>query len=528
MNNGTNGDRRPDNKNQNPRRSNNQNRQNINSNNRNNQGRPRTPQNNGYNSQNEYYEHQRRLQAQKIQRQRELEERTEMQRQEARRLSEQRARQRAINKKNASRIKALEAERRRLRRQQFRANFKNMAERAAAVLVFSLIGLVIALGALVFFIQSDFSKAPKNSTFPVGIKLEENKPTILSDDEYSYRNGEYYVCLSALSEKMGFSILGDVKKMTLSISDTQKATFDVGSTAVSINGTGVSLTNPTYFSKGKLFVPCSFFTRYCENTSDEVTKDGGARHYELKFPKDISFSCAATTPTTLVTGGTNVNDASPDNAEKPMFTLDLSEYEQYMNPENPDEYLTLINVSNPLSSDYIPDDLTDVVYTRSDRAKQKMRLYAEKSLEAMFKEMYAAGYSDVTVTSGYRSYDYQTQLFNNEIASLKGKYGDKAEQKAAEAVAIPGTSEHQSGLCADLHNLSAASVSFANEDAYKWLFTHCGDFGFILRFPKDKTDITKIMFEPWHYRFVGRYHAQKIMSSGLCLEEYVEQLKSQN
>jgi hypothetical protein len=88
----------------------------------------------------------------------------------------------------------------------------------------------------------------------------------------------------------------------------------------------------------------------------------------------------------------------------------------------------------------------------------------------------------------------------------------------------PGTSEHQSGLCCDMHNLPSAMQSFANTEAYKWLYKHCADFGFILRYPQSKEDITEINFEPWHFRFVGRYHAQKIMESGLSLEEYVESI----
>ena len=66
--------------------------------------------------------------------------------------------------------------------------------------------------------------------------------------------------------------------------------------------------------------------------------------------------------------------------------------------------------------------------------------------------------------------------------------------------------------------------SFANTEAYKWLYEHCADFGFILRYPKSKEDVTGIKYEPWHFRFVGRYHAQKIMDSGLSLEEYVANL----
>ena len=103
---------------------------------------------------------------------------------------------------------------------------------------------------------------------------------------------------------------------------------------------------------------------------------------------------------------------------------------------------------------------------------------------------------------------------------------DTAYAKTAAEIALPGCSEHQSGLCADLHNLPAASQSFESKEAYKWLIAHCADFGFILRYPKDKEDVTEIIFEPWHYRFVGRYHASEMHRLGMCLEEYVAYLET--
>ena len=86
----------------------------------------------------------------------------------------------------------------------------------------------------------------------------------------------------------------------------------------------------------------------------------------------------------------------------------------------------------------------------------------------------------------------------------------------------PGSSEHQSGLCADLHNLPSADVSFSKKAAYTWLRDNCWKFGYILRYPEDKVDVTGISFEPWHYRYVGRYHAKRIFDEGLCLEEYLK------
>ena len=200
-----------------------------------------------------------------------------------------------------------------------------------------------------------------------------------------------------------------------------------------------------------------------------------------------------------------------------------------MNPEDRDGYLVLVNAKNTVDESYQPKDLTDVKDTRKDgRNMQKMEKTAAMALEAMFIELRAEGFTDVSVTSAYRSYTYQEYLFNmytdNEMAKDKTLTRAQAEAITETYSARPGTSEHQTGLCCDMHNLSSAQTAFAKEDAYKWLRDNAWKFGFIVRFPEGKQHITGISFEPWHYRFVGRYHAKAIYESGLCLEEYLDTL----
>lgn len=211
------------------------------------------------------------------------------------------------------------------------------------------------------------------------------------------------------------------------------------------------------------------------------------------------------------------------------FISDLSSYEEYMDPADRDGYLLIANKTTSLDESYMPDDLTELADTRADgRTVQKLRYNAAKAFEAMFIEMRACGYTDVSITSGYRSYSYQAKLFedytNKELANHPGWTLEQAEEMAATYSARAGTSEHQTGLCCDMHNLSSADKAFANEPVYTWLCDNSWKFGIILRYPEDKTDITGYDFEPWHYRYVGRYHASKIHESGLCLEEYISQL----
>ena len=233
-------------------------------------------------------------------------------------------------------------------------------------------------------------------------------------------------------------------------------------------------------------------------------------------------------------GGTKPPDTTdttdePDEKDPPevmnvIFKTDLSAYEKYMDPADRDAYLVLVNKSHTLSADDTPSDLVPVKDARKDISLRKT---AEMALEAMFIEMRAEGFGNVFVTSAYRSYAYQTSLFNTYINEEMAKDPSIGYAEAKERVlrysAYPGTSEHQTGLCVDLMSDSMRELdeSFADEPVYEWLLENAWKFGFVLRFPADKVDLTLYDFEPWHYRFVGRYHAYMIWRDGLCLEEYV-------
>lgn len=226
------------------------------------------------------------------------------------------------------------------------------------------------------------------------------------------------------------------------------------------------------------------------------------------------------------------------------FTADLSAYEMYMNPEGEqrDAYLVLVNPSSPLTAADVPNDLMDLVNTRKDgRNTQQMRLYAAKAMEAMFLEAKELGHLNwstgymLSITSAYRSYSYQNYLFNlyvgQEMDANPSLSRAEAEKIVEKYSCRAGTSEHQSGLCADLHNQVSANEDypeiFANTPEGKWIHENCWKFGFVLRFPPDKTEITGISYESWHFRYVGRYHAYRMKELGMCLEEYTAYLADQ-
>ena len=221
---------------------------------------------------------------------------------------------------------------------------------------------------------------------------------------------------------------------------------------------------------------------------------------------------------------TDTPETQEPEAEMPsvIFKSNLEEYEKYMDV-NDEKYLLLVNKNSTIDESFSPEKLVKVKDTHKDIELSET---AEKALEAMFIEMRKAGFDNVFVTSAYRSYTYQTSLFNTYINQemASGLSYEKAKQKVLTYSAYPGTSEHHTGLCVDLMTSSMTDLdeSFADDPVYPWLLENAWKFGFILRYPKDKVDVTGYSFEPWHYRFVGRYHAYKIHEQGICLEEYLK------
>lgn len=356
-------------------------------------------------------------------------------------------------------------------------------------------------------------------------------PEKVLSEEIAVKDGMAYLPFSAVSDYFDFTISGDASARTIIIgssqseySGTNSAVFSFDSSSVTVNGASQILTSGAFLTESELYIPYEFFKTFVKGISiNESEKNGSVTVSVTKTQLAVYFSASDNSPLTAP----DINEYGAAALPEHEYSIDLSEYEKHINPADPDKYLFIVNTENKLGADFAPDDLADVIYTRNDRATQQMRLDAAKSLEAFLKAAYQNGHSDVTVTSAYRSYAYQSSLFNTRLQQNKITYGEAlAEAKTAEFTAYPGASEHQSGLCCDMHNLPSAMQSFASEDAFAWLYEHCADFGFILRYPKSKEEITGIKFEPWHYRFVGRYHAQKIMESGLCLEEYIANLSS--
>lgn len=179
--------------------------------------------------------------------------------------------------------------------------------------------------------------------------------------------------------------------------------------------------------------------------------------------------------------------------------------------------LRLVNPWNAL-----PEDYTIETVTLKNGLQVDERCYPD--LQIMIDDCREAGLSPV-ICSAYRTQEKQERLFRNKIDRLmeQGYSENEAETEAAKVVAVPGTSEHQLGLAVDIADANHQALDETQEDTevQKWLMAHSWEYGFILRYPNDKSEITGIIYEPWHYRYVGREDAEQIHASGICLEEYL-------
>lgn len=174
--------------------------------------------------------------------------------------------------------------------------------------------------------------------------------------------------------------------------------------------------------------------------------------------------------------------------------------------------LILVNQWNPLPDSY-PVEWTEL----ANGEKVDQRIYP--ALQEMFDAARNSGFYPV-VASGYRTAEEQQRLMDAKIEEFKAEgHGDaEAAAKAEEWVAVPGTSEHQLGIAVDIN---ADGINSAGYEVYEWLDQNAYLYGFICRYPQDKTEITGVSNEPWHYRYVGVEAAAEMQNRGVCLEEYL-------
>ncbi|HIU46436.1 MAG TPA: M15 family metallopeptidase [Candidatus Fimadaptatus faecigallinarum] len=215
---------------------------------------------------------------------------------------------------------------------------------------------------------------------------------------------------------------------------------------------------------------------------------------------------APTLPSGLIASAATAN-ATPTPTVTPLGDVSAGEF----------SLMILVNRDNPM-----PEGLKPTLVDIGGGDSVDARCYDDLML--MLDDCRAAGLEPV-ICSAYRTQEYQTMLYENKIDRLiaQGFSAELAPALAMTVVALPGTSEHQLGLALDIVDASYQQLDEAQEHTpvQRWLMDNSYRYGFILRYPNDKSAVTGIIYEPWHYRYVGRDAAQQIYDSGLCLEEFL-------
>lgn len=179
--------------------------------------------------------------------------------------------------------------------------------------------------------------------------------------------------------------------------------------------------------------------------------------------------------------------------------------------------LRLVSAEHPLTEDFQVPELTELIGGHAIDSR------AYPALQQMMDDCRAEGLEPL-ICSSYRTRSKQEELFQRKVDTLleQGYSKEDAETEAARWVARPATSEHETGLAVDIVDAEYQILDQQQEQTpvQQWLMTHCAEYGFILRYPTDKSSLTGIGYEPWHYRYVGTQAAKEISEQGLCLEEY--------
>lgn len=260
-------------------------------------------------------------------------------------------------------------------------------------------------------------------------------------------------------------------------------------------------------------------------STDSSLNVGGTSSDNLTTSTESTVSGDVGSLNSVTSANSSVSNVNSSNTQSTQTTQPLTPQQELAQ-----WYMKLVNPDNSVSSSYIDSikrsKIADkyLVSTTKDTCK-----YLDSRIVSYFESMCKAAKNDgitLVSVSAYRSISYQSGLYDRRVERCRNEDGlslEEAKKKAATIVAVPGTSEHHLGLAIDINSVE---TSFENTKAFRWLQQHAEEYGFVLRYPKDKQAITKIIYEPWHYRYVGVEHAKAMNDLGMCLEEYVQYLST--
>ncbi len=408
---------------------------------------------------------------------------------------------------------------------------KNKIVTAAVIVILLAILSGVAFGA--YALISAWVNRPNTSEFTM--ELGEEEPFTVPYDEM-VRDGVLYVDMRKIAPFADLIVSGSREQMQFTAKSGTFLSFEHDSEIARINGKRVEMLVPEFRGDKEISAKaiitadaCYVPYRFLKNTVTDglqfrFDNETNTLSFRRIFTDEVDEEDNPIAATVLF--ATNQYKVLPevgDQTHEYSYLIDIEPYLESITAEN----LLLANKENPLGSDFKPALEKITVKTASNRILY-LNADAAKALEAMVKEMEAAGVTDVMVTSAYRSYDRQhTLFFKTYYQQEKSKHPTWSDDQIYAEIltysAYPGTSEHQTGLCIDFltSTMTDLNNTFEKTQAFAWLVENAHRFGFILRYAKDKVDVTGYSYESWHYRFVGRAAATEIYENGLCLEEYL-------
>lgn len=254
-------------------------------------------------------------------------------------------------------------------------------------------------------------------------------------------------------------------------------------------------------------------------TSSQVETTSSVVDSTSSVTSSASSNSDATSTTSSVSSVVSNNTTSNNSSQ--TQSQPTEEYNKW--------YLKLANPDNSVSKEFINNVNKAKINSKFTSGADSSK-YLDSRIVDKFNAMCQAALNDgvsLISVSAYRTYSYQNTLYNNRVNRCMNENSslsrEEAKKIAATIVAVPGTSEHHLGLAVDINSVEE---TFENTKAFRWLQENAADYGFIMRYPKDKQHITKIIYEPWHYRYVGVEHAKEMLRLDMCMEEYLDYLKT--
>lgn len=392
------------------------------------------------------------------------------------------------------------------------------------ILGISALALIVVLVALIVYAAIEIGNIISKKDFEITMGEDVYKAKyedVVIDDVL-------YIDMLAISDLCDMTYSGDASTRKFTLPNLQYVKFENDSEYAIMDGSTVNIGGIAKISDENCLIPYSFISKAVSS--------------------GISFKLDSKKSTISVTRIIIDNDSKGDPIYEEItfapekfkslsvnynsYGIDYNSVLSYIDPEDDSQFLLLVNKKKGLDKDYIPKNLVQLTcQTNSVNVASYYRLdeTVANALYAMMNAMKNSGelddFSKFQVSSSYRSYERQEERYKQDINKYmnEGHTYDEAVKKANEFLALPGQSEHQTGLCVDfVYGTKALTEKFEETDAFDWLVSNAHKFGFILRYPKDKVSITKYGYEPWHYRFVGRDVASRMYEAGICFEEYIE------